>query len=269
MRYRFTAIVLGGAFAAALSAGCNRKTEESQATPPPTDTTARQTQGKGLGYPEPRFPSYLKPPSSIEEVMPYVRPLVRARRGLQGAGLGIIEKGETALFVVSTDAEDMIVNAVVKGMEERGAKVVVKRDYELAGIPQEEAIAYRKARRTYTSEQGYMEAANWVDANFPKPEKAKAWLKQRRPDLYDKTVPGEPRDVTAPAGDLREDARGERRPLDPRVPREEPEDPRRVLGQGGQHQSAPLHASGRGEVPRPLPRGQPVGRHGAARYLSR
>ena len=32
-------------------------------------------------------------------------------------------------------------------------------------------------------------AANWVDANFPEPDKAKKWLKDRRPDLYDKLFP--------------------------------------------------------------------------------
>ena len=59
----------------------------------------------------------------------------------------------------------------------------------IVGVPKDEAIAYRKARRTYTSEQGYMEAANWVEGNFPRPDEAKAWLKQRRPDLYDKLFP--------------------------------------------------------------------------------
>src|SRR4030088_1127882 len=28
-------------------------------------------------YPEPRFPSYLKPPASVEDVLPHVRPLAR------------------------------------------------------------------------------------------------------------------------------------------------------------------------------------------------
>lgn len=135
-------------------------------------------------YPEPRFPSYLRPPSSIEEVMPHVRPLVRARHGLQGAGLGLIEKGESVLLVVSGGADDMVVEAVRLAMEERGVKPIVKRDYELVGISRDDAEAYRKSRRTYTSEQGFMEAAGWVERNFPDPVKAKAWLKERRPDLY-------------------------------------------------------------------------------------
>ena len=154
---------------ATLSAGCRGTDSQNGAphTASPAATPAPATGPAKADYPEPRFPSYLKPPSSIDEVMPYIRPLVRSRTGLQGAGLGIAEKGETVLFIVATDAEDMIVEAVVKGMSERGVNTIVKRDYEIVGIPREEALDYRKARRTYTSEQGYMEAANWVDANFP------------------------------------------------------------------------------------------------------
>lgn len=140
-------------------------------------------------YPEPRFPSYLKPPSSIDEVMPYVRPLARARTGLQGAGLGIADKGETVLFVVGPDAEDMIVNAVVKAVQERGVTAIVKHDFEIVGIPRDEALAYQKVRRSYSSEKGYMEASTWIELNFPEPDRAKAWLQERRPDLYNTLFP--------------------------------------------------------------------------------
>jgi hypothetical protein len=250
------------ALAAAVGgAGCSR-TEQGPATATPAGQgggTASASAPQG-DYPEPRFPSYLKPPASMEEVMPYVRPLAKARHGLQGAGLGIIEKGESVLFVVSVDAEEMIVNAVVKAMEERGVTPVVKRDYELVGIPRDEAVAYRKARRSYTSEAGYMEAANWVDANFPDPAAAKEWLKQRRPDLHAKLFPAS-REMTP------RHARRVRRPRDPRVSREEPQAAGRVLGQGGQHEPPPLHATGRSEVPRPVPGRQPLGRHGPDGHL--
>src|SRR5438093_5857456 len=43
-------------------------------------------------YPEPRFPSYLKPPASVEEVLPHVRPLARNKIGFQGSGLGIAQQ---------------------------------------------------------------------------------------------------------------------------------------------------------------------------------
>jgi hypothetical protein len=195
---------------ATLSAGCRGTESQNGAarTASPAANPASATGPTKADYPEPRFPSYLKPPASIDEVMPYIRPLVRSRTGLQGAGLGIAEKGETVLFIVGTDAEDMIVEAVVKGMSERGVNTIVKRDYEIVGIPREEALDYRKARRTYTSEQGYMEAANWVDAQFPEPAKAKAWLKERRPDLYDKLFPAS-REMTPRQREIYEKMRGE------------------------------------------------------------
>ena len=208
MRLKST-FVAASCFLMAIAAGCNRGTPPSEGgnggQPASSATPAPEAKGD---YPEPRFPSYLKPPSSIEEVMPYVRPLAKERHGLQGAGLGLVEKGESVLFVVSTDADDMIVNAVVKAMQERGVTAVVKRDYELAGIPREEAMEYRKARRSYTSEQGYLEAANWVEGNFPDPAKAKEWLKGRRPDLYAKLFPAS-REMTPKQKEIFEKMRGE------------------------------------------------------------
>jgi len=194
------------AMAGACNAGaCRTQSGDTRAADPAPGVTATPAEP---GYPDPRFPAYLKPPTSLEEVMPHVRPLARARHGLQGAGLGIIEKGESVLFVVSIEAEDMIVDAVVKAMQERGVTAVVKRDYELVGIPKDEAEAYRASRRTYTSEQGYMEAANWVDANFPDPAKAKAWLKERRPDLHEKIFPAG-REMTPRQKEIYEKMRGE------------------------------------------------------------
>lgn len=54
-----------------------------------------------VAYPEPRFPSYLKPPASIDEVLPHVRPLARNKIGFQGNGLGIAQPGETVAFILA------------------------------------------------------------------------------------------------------------------------------------------------------------------------
>jgi len=112
-----------------------------------------------IQYPEPRYPSYLKPPTSIDEVLPHVRPLVRNKTGFQGGGLGVAQPGETVTFVLGADAEDLIVEAVKRAMEERGVHVNLVHEYEMVGIRREDALEYRRIRRTYTSEQGYMEAA--------------------------------------------------------------------------------------------------------------
>jgi hypothetical protein len=53
-----------------------------------------QEKGK---YPAPRFPSYVRPPKSIEDVMPFARAAVRQTGGR--TPLGLVEKGQTvALF---------------------------------------------------------------------------------------------------------------------------------------------------------------------------
>jgi hypothetical protein len=140
-------------------------------------------------YPEPRYPSYLKPTSSVDEIIQHVRPLVRNKTGFQGAGLGIANPGDTVTFVTSADAEDLIVEAVKRAMEERGVKVNVVPEYEMVGVSKADAMAYRNVRRSFTSEQGYMEAAAWVESNFPDPDAIKKWLKDRRPDLHDKLFP--------------------------------------------------------------------------------
>lgn len=64
----------------------------------------------------------------------------------------------------------------------RGVKVNLVPEYEVAGVSRHDAAAFEKARRTFTSEQGYMEAAWWVEANFHDPASVKSWLKGRRPD---------------------------------------------------------------------------------------
>lgn len=170
------------ALAAALLAagsvsGCSRSAPPSGAPPAAAD------------YPEPRFPSYLKPVSTVEEVLPHVRPLARNKTGVQGAGLGVANPGDTVVFVTSSAADPLIVEAVKRAMEERGVKVNVVPEYEMVGVSKDEALEFQKIRRSYTSEQGYMEAATWVESNFPDPEAIKTWLKGRRPDLYDKLFP--------------------------------------------------------------------------------
>src|SRR5262249_46608362 len=90
-----------GVLAAGLGAGCRRKPAVGEAP-------------GAAEYPAPRYPSYLKPPASIDEVLPHVRPLVRNRTGFQGGGLGIAQPGDTVTFVLGPNAEDLIVQAVKK-----------------------------------------------------------------------------------------------------------------------------------------------------------
>jgi hypothetical protein len=71
-------------------------------------------------YPSPRFPSYTKAPKSIDEVMPYARAIARQTTGLQGDGFGILKDGESVALVLTATAEDMVVQAIKRAIEERG-----------------------------------------------------------------------------------------------------------------------------------------------------
>jgi hypothetical protein len=135
------------------------------------------------------FPSYTEAPKSIEEIMPYARAIACQTTGLQGDGFGILKEDEAAALVLTATAEDLVVQAIKRAIEERGLKVHPLYDYELAGISRADAAELRKARRQFTSEQGYMEARRWIDDRFADPEAPKKWLKERRPDLYEVLYP--------------------------------------------------------------------------------
>src|SRR5262249_42267811 len=136
----------------------------------------------GGKYPTPRFPSYLKPPKSIDDVMPYARAAVRQTGGR--TPLGLVEKGTATMIVAEASADPMIMQAIKRAIEEGGGKRYVGGEHELLGMNREDAVKAMQATRGYTSEKGYMEAARWLNELFVDPEVPKKWLKERRPDLY-------------------------------------------------------------------------------------
>jgi hypothetical protein len=141
--------------------------------------TGAQEKGK---YPAPRFPSYVRPPKSIDDVMPFARAAVRQTGGR--TPLGLVEKGQTVAIFTEPTAEDMILQAIKRAYEERGVKIQIVPEYQLLGVSKEEAMKAVKANRWFTSEQGYMEMRAWILQRFGDAEVPKKWLKERRPDLY-------------------------------------------------------------------------------------
>ena len=128
-----------------LSAACGRGPAE-RAESRPESRAATPTARPAATYPGPRFPSYLKPPSTLDEVMPYVRPIARNKTGFQGGGLGLAEPGETVLIVASDEGEPLILDAVVKAMEERGVHVVLcPRSNQAIGVGQADVPALEAA----------------------------------------------------------------------------------------------------------------------------
>jgi hypothetical protein len=116
-----------------------------------------QEKGK---YPPPRFPSYVKPPKSINDIMPYARAAVRQTGGR--TPLGLVEKGKTVAIVTEAVADDTVLQAIKRAYEERGVKLIILPEYELAGVNREEALKAIAANRWFTSEKGYMEIRPWI-----------------------------------------------------------------------------------------------------------
>jgi hypothetical protein len=133
-------------------------------------------------YPEPRFPSYVRPPKSVDEIMPFARAAVRQTGGR--TPLGRVNEGTTVLLVTDTMAEEIVLRAIKRAYEERRVQVQIVPEYELVNIQPEEARKAKEATRDATSEDGYLEARTWIEGRFSDPQIPKQWLKERRPDLY-------------------------------------------------------------------------------------
>jgi hypothetical protein len=133
-------------------------------------------------YPSPRFPSYVKPPKTVEDIMPFARAAVRQTGGR--TPLGLVEKGTVIALITEPVADERVLQAIVRAYKERGVEVRVVPEHELAGVNREEALKAIRANQWYTSEYGYMEIRPWITQRFADPEVPKKWLRERRPDIY-------------------------------------------------------------------------------------
>ena len=129
-------------------------------------------------YPPPRFPSYTKAPKSIDEVMPYARAIARQTTGLQGDGFGILKDGESVALVLTATAEDMVVQAIKRAIEERGVKVNLLYEYELVGVSRADAAELRKARRQFSSEQAIWRRGDGSMSALPTRKRQKSGLRR-------------------------------------------------------------------------------------------
>src|SRR3989440_6699162 len=109
-------------------------------------SAATRAGANGEKYPEPRWPSYFKPPKSVDDLMDAARSFVRNQSGLQGKGMGILQPGESVLIVANNDADPMVLQAITRALDERKVKSHLKFVYEMAGETKEAADA-RIAKR--------------------------------------------------------------------------------------------------------------------------
>src|SRR2546430_3202349 len=156
-------------------------------------SAATRAGANGEKYPEPRWPSYFKPPKSVDDLMDAARSFVRNQSGLQGKGMGILQPGDQVLIVANNDADPMVLDAIKRALGERKITPHMKFVYEMAGETREAADA-RIARREKghdITKAGIYQASQWIENQFPNPAEPKAWLKARRPEVYKELFPGE------------------------------------------------------------------------------
>jgi hypothetical protein len=135
-------------------------------------------------YPAPRFPSYMKPVKTIDEVMPFARAAVRQTGGR--TPLGLANPGQTVLIVTEPGAEPLLLQGIKKAYEERGVKLIYMPSWELVGVSESDGTEVRKIREMASeSHMGHMESYGWTN-NWVDPQVPRMFIKERRPDLYEK-----------------------------------------------------------------------------------
>ncbi len=115
--HRVRRLLVFGA-AAAIAAGVALRTEVPTAAAP--------------GYPQPRFPKYLRTVTTIDPLMPPAR--LAARQIAGRTPLGLVKSGEHLLLVVPDENDPLVLQAVVKALEERGVKVTVAKNSQMQGL---------------------------------------------------------------------------------------------------------------------------------------
>jgi hypothetical protein len=202
------ATVLTASILVALASACSRTERSKSEDGKGASASARTGAMPNEKYPEPRWPSYFKPPTSVDDLMPAARLLVRNQSGLQGKGMGILQSGESVMIVASNDADPMVLDAIDRALRERRITPHMKMTYELLGETKEQAERTQQERQRgrKIDEAGIYQASQWITGQFPNPDQPKAWLKQRRPEVYAQLFPGE----TARAGAAQSSLSGSR-----------------------------------------------------------
>ena len=171
-----------------LAAACSRTDRRGAEA-----NAAGRTGATGDNYPEPRWPSYFKPPKSVDDLMDAARSFVRNQSGLQGKGMGILQPRESVLIVANNDADPMVLEAIKRALVERKITPHMKFVYEMSGETRERAEARQRQREQGRdiTKAGIYQASQWIENQFPNAAEPKAYLKSRRPNVYKELFPNE------------------------------------------------------------------------------
>ena len=186
-----TLVFLATVIVAAACSRANQGRGESANAAPRAGAAAGDT------YPEPRWPSYFKPPKSVDDLMDAARLFVRNQSGLQGKGMGILQPGDSVLIVAANDADPMVLEAITRALTERKVTPHMTFVSDMSGETKAQADARQRRREKGRdiSKAGIYQASQWIENQFPNPAEPKAWLKARRPEVYKELFPGETSEV--------------------------------------------------------------------------
>jgi hypothetical protein len=141
--------------------------------------------------PPPAFPSYLKKPDTVDQLMPQARAAVRQTGGR--TPLGLADPGKHVLIVVGEIRDSqptmMVQEAIKRAYEERGVKCTILTVWDMLGLSEKEYQEFREGIRTYTIGDGQRELETYFTGTgfMPSPEKGRAWVAKEDPQLASAT----------------------------------------------------------------------------------
>jgi hypothetical protein len=176
MRHARFAILIGSIF---ILASCGRAAG-------PAGSSGATPSGQKAEYPAPRYPSYGVTPKTVDQVMPFARDAVRQTGGR--TPLGLVKQGQTVFIVARANDNDLLLDGIKKAYEERGVKVQMAFDSELAGVKRADALELEKIIG-FDGSNGEQEVNFWIENRFADIKAPKEWLKSKDPKLYSALYP--------------------------------------------------------------------------------
>ena len=140
--------------------------------------------GPRTALPRARFPSYLKKPTTIEEMMPQALAAVAQKGGR--TPLGIAEPGDVVLIVVPYNADPLIQEAMIKAFATRKVDARILYENELVGVSKEDMQALDEATALFKAGDGQQESAGLFQqlGAWPDFEVYKEFVRQADPVYY-------------------------------------------------------------------------------------
>ena len=204
-------VLMGATFASMLfaSVSVHSQTSAPQAsieqrkqvyTPWSPDAMAQRRKEQGLKgpgaqrpMPAPAFPSYLKKPNSVEELMTQARAAARQTGGRTPLGLALPGKSMGIFIGEIRDAwpNKLVQEAIKRGLEERGVKIQIVTMWDALGLSEADFKQVREALREYTISDGQRELDSFftTTGQMVDFQKGRQWVKDKDPDLFKATWP--------------------------------------------------------------------------------